>query len=1665
MKKLTVLTLAIIMLITIFPLVICASTAEGENKLEGKTIACIGDSITAAVGVTKDENDYVTLLAEQLGMDYLRLGVSGTTLCTGGHRTCNIGKLTESNLAGSDVVTILMGINDFDQAKAGYYTLGDISSTDTSTVYGAMRMWCERIVELRKTDTLSETEFYFITPMITSWNDSVSYSRDWDQSKTNVHGYTLRDMCNAIIEVSALYGIKSIDLNLISGIYYNSAEDNNISLFGGDGVHPGAVGHSMMAKAIANVLTGKDQKSDHEHTYTSWVITTYPSCAKGEEKRVCTVCSATENREAAAIKEHSYERGICSLCGTEHPNTENYKGKIISILGDSISTFKGYIPISDGFNLNHRPRYPQDNLLSDVNETWWMQIIHDLDAKLGINDSWAGSIVTNTISGNSGDQGENAAMASLTRIQNLGSNGTPDVILFYGGTNDIGHSMPLGSFDSSDAPTVVDLSSTRWDSVADAYVEAILRMKYFYPNAEIIAMLPTYTSSYYTNSRLAEYNAVFAEICEHYEVTYVDLRYCGITTSDLPDGIHPDATGMDYITESVAEILLNECEISAGENIVHSVTHNLTNAEAGKSYYKGISDGYTFDETLLGEDLSITVIMGGVDITDSVLVGNAIHISAVTGDVVITATAKLKPIYEEYLQQFPESVCLNTNLWNTLEHDNIYYTSSGWGNLSGNTVYSVTIPVNSGDRIFATSFGANPSNGNTTNSSSGIRVTWFGEIGVLKSMSPSETYAEFAQNGYLTAPEGAFAINIPMWNNSDDNEVYILNREHSYTPTITPPTCTEQGYTTYTCECGDSNVGDYVEAMGHTYKNGICALCQSVSPLYNKNVSILGDSISTFAGISKCSSSFYNGSNRNVLSVYDTWWGKLIEDHGMSLCVNYSQGGKAMFDSAVYNNRVLELHTDDSSPDIIFVFLGHNDKLEQVKPFEDIRWSMIIQESADGTYTYAEPDSFTEAYAIAVHKMLEEYPLAEVVLLQCLMAETSETYNQINPIIQAIGDKFGLTVVDFYENGLCRENKTYFPNDVHPNKAGMNKITDILEQVLENTHLHSFNSVVTPPTCTEQGYTTYTCECGDSYVSDYVKVVDHSYGLWIESIAPTCNSEGKDVRTCEDCGYLQYRDTRISGDLNKILVSSPVDISFFDGKVLMAIGDSITAGTGVTAEERYHYLTAQALGMTNINSGTSGAVLCPGGHLPNKFDTLMTAEFLKNRNVDVVTILLGVNDWDNGVINGTYQGKLKYDENATYYDLGVFGTDDTTTIYGAAKMWCERILELKATDGCEDIQFIFLTPVITSYNKSITYDKDWDQTKLNVFGYTLRRYCQAIMEVCAYYEIPVLDLNMYSEMYYHSETDNNVDHFGGDGIHPAANGHAMMADALVEFLLEGYSYEIRSNLGHDYNETIKEPTCTEGGSTTFSCPDCYYSYVTDEREAQGHNYIEKLTPPTCTEQGYTTYTCECGDSYISDYVDATGHNMGEWFVVTEATCTDDGEKQRKCNNCGYYEAESVNANGHNYSAVTTNPTCTEQGYTTYTCKCGDTYVSDYVDALGHIYGEWQLDDEYHWRACSTCGAPDSEKEEHVDQDENELCDLCSKEMPKAETPEPNPEPDPKPEPEPEPPTPDDPTVEPEAPTPTPDGQENVKQSFIAMFLELLIELLKDIARAFVGIFK
>ena len=56
--------------------------------------------------------------------------------------------------------------------------------------------------------------------------------------------------------------------------------------------------------------------------------------------------------------------------------------------------------------------------------------------------------------------------------------------------------------------------------------------------------------------------------------------------------------------------------------------------------------------------------------------------------------------------------------------------------------------------------------------------------------------------------------------------------EHIYTFAVTAPTCTEKGYTTHTCACGDSYVDSYTNALGHSYKNGKCVRCNAADPTY-----------------------------------------------------------------------------------------------------------------------------------------------------------------------------------------------------------------------------------------------------------------------------------------------------------------------------------------------------------------------------------------------------------------------------------------------------------------------------------------------------------------------------------------------------------------------------------------------------------------------------------------------------------------------------------------------------------------------------------------------------------------------------------------------------------------------------------------------------------------
>ena len=68
------------------------------------------------------------------------------------------------------------------------------------------------------------------------------------------------------------------------------------------------------------------------------------------------------------------------------------------------------------------------------------------------------------------------------------------------------------------------------------------------------------------------------------------------------------------------------------------------------------------------------------------------------------------------------------------------------------------------------------------------------------------------------------------------------------------------------------------------------------------------------------------------------------------------------------------------------------------------------------------------------------------------------------------------------------------------------------------SHTHSYKAVVTAPTCTEKGYTTHTCSCGDSYVDTYVDALGHAWDNGTVTKQPTATETGIRTFTCTRCG-------------------------------------------------------------------------------------------------------------------------------------------------------------------------------------------------------------------------------------------------------------------------------------------------------------------------------------------------------------------------------------------------------------------------------------------------------------------------------------------------------------------------------------------------------------------
>jgi hypothetical protein len=82
------------------------------------------------------------------------------------------------------------------------------------------------------------------------------------------------------------------------------------------------------------------------------------------------------------------------------------------------------------------------------------------------------------------------------------------------------------------------------------------------------------------------------------------------------------------------------------------------------------------------------------------------------------------------------------------------------------------------------------------------------------------------------------------------------------------------------------------------------------------------------------------------------------------------------------------------------------------------------------------------------------------------------------------------------------------------------------EYIPETTpaHVHSYSASTVYPTCTEGGYTVYTCSCGASYTDNYTSALGHDWSSWTKQEA-TCTSAGVIAYQCNRCSSYYEEST------------------------------------------------------------------------------------------------------------------------------------------------------------------------------------------------------------------------------------------------------------------------------------------------------------------------------------------------------------------------------------------------------------------------------------------------------------------------------------------------------------------------------------------------------------
>ena len=263
---------------------------------------------------------------------------------------------------------------------------------------------------------------------------------------------------------------------------------------------------------------------------------------------------------------------------------------------------------------------------------------------------------------------------------------------------------------------------------------------------------------------------------------------------------------------------------------------------------------------------------------------------------------------------------------------------------------------------------------------------------------------------------------------------YIVG--HSYETVVTNPTCTEGGYTTHTCAiCGDSYTDSETEAAGHSYVDGTCTVCGGADPDYTAP------------------------STSGYMLVTDV---KDIQAGGQFVIVANNSG------------EYLALTTSLSSSKFVPVVVTVSDN---VVTGEDLPvWT--IETATDGVYLRT-GDNYLN------YKSGTDFKFATTAYTWSVTAGANGGF-VFNSAATTRGIYYQISVGKFGAYAKSNASNSGYISEL--------LVFKYVESGAPEGCDHSYEAVVTAPTCTEGGYTTYTCsKCDDSYTGDETKATGHTY--------------------------------------------------------------------------------------------------------------------------------------------------------------------------------------------------------------------------------------------------------------------------------------------------------------------------------------------------------------------------------------------------------------------------------------------------------------------------------------------------------------------------------------------------------------------------------------------